>query len=309
MTIIPPLFPRLRAWIVAFAAMATFAAPAQEFNCQVTVNSDQVSGSKQVFETLQGAINDYMNTTVFTNAQFAANEKIECRLFLTVKEYNDDNVVGDLQVQSLRPVYNSSYTTTLINFKDNKIEFAYRENEPLVFSVNNMESQLTAILNFYAYLILAVDFDSFSPKGGDPYFERLAQIVQMAQSSGESGWKAFEDNKNRSSVLGSYTDLATSSLRELTYQYHRQGLDQMALSVDKGRAAVTQSLEVIKKIHDVQPMSVALSMFKDAKLDELVNIYSKAPAEERNKVYKLLEPIYPTENQRLEDIRKGAETR
>ena len=185
--------------------MATFA-PAQEFNCQVTVNSDQVSGSKQVFETLQGAINDYMNTTVFTNAQFAANEKIECRLFLTVKEYNDDNVVSDLQVQSLRPVYNSSYTTTLINFKDNKIEFAYRENEPLVFSVNNMESQLTAILNFYAYLILAVDFDSFAPRGGDPYFERLAQIVQMAQSSGESGWKAFEDNKNRSSVLGSYTD-------------------------------------------------------------------------------------------------------
>lgn len=294
--------------VLAFC-FATLACAAQELNCQVTVNTDQISGSKQVFETLQQAVSDYVNTTVFTNAQFSANEKIECRLFLTVKEYNDDIIKGDLQVQSLRPVYNSSYTTTLINFKDTKIEFSYRENEPLVFSVNNMESQLTAILNFYVYLILAVDFDSFAPKGGEPYFERLAQIVQMAQSSGETGWKAFEDTKNRSSVLSSFTDPSTSGIRDMMYSYHRQGLDQMAVSVDKGRAAVTMSLDQIKKVYEVAPMSVALSMFKDAKLDELVNIYSKASAEERTKVYKLLEPIYPTDRDRLEEIRKGSETR
>lgn len=291
------------------AAVAAYSHPAtaQELNCTVTVNSDQLSSNKQVFETLQQAISDYLNTTTFTNAQFAPNEKIECRIFITVKEYTDDVVKGDLQVQSLRPVYNSSYTTTLINFKDNKIEFSYRENEPLVFSVNNMESQLTAILNFYAYLILAVDFDSFSPRGGDPYFERLSQIVNMAQASGESGWKAFEDTKNRSAILDSYTSPSTSILRDLTYQYYRQGLDNMQLSVDKGRAAVTESLGIISKIYDVAPMSVALSMFKDAKLDELVNIYSKAPSDEREKVYKLLEPIFPTEQQRLEEIRKGSE--
>lgn len=292
------------------AICASHSTTAQELNCQVTVNSEQVEGTnKQVFETLQTAMNEYLNTTTFTNAQFAANEKIECRLFFTIKEVKDDVFTGDLQVQSLRPVYNSSYTTTLINFRDTKIEFTYRENEPLVFSVNNMESQLTAILNFYAYLILAVDFDSFSPKGGDPYFERLNMIVQMAQSSGESGWKAFEDNKNRSSVLGAYTDPATTELRDMTYKYHRQGLDNMAVSVDKGRAAVTESLSTIEKIHQSNPMSVALSMFKDAKLDELVNIYSKAPAEERNKVYKLLEPIYPTEQTRLEELKKGADAK
>lgn len=296
-------------FVSLFLAFGAFIAQAQELSCQVTVNADKVSGSKQVFETLQQAINDYLNTTVFTNAQFAANEKIECRLFITIKEYTDDKMTGDIQVQSLRPVYNSTYTTSLINFKDSKVEFTYRENEPLVFSVNNMESQLTAILNFYAYLILAVDFDSFSPHGGDPWFERLALIVQMAQSSGESGWKAFEDNKNRSAVLGSYTDPQTAVLRDLTYKYHRQGLDQMSVSVDKGRAAITESLEIIAKIHEANPMSVALSMFKDAKLDELVNIYSKAPAEERTKVAKLLEPIYPTETERIEKIRKGAETR
>lgn len=293
--------------------VAVLSAPAltraQELNCSVTVNADQISGSKQVFETLQEAISEYMNTTVFTNAQFSPNEKIECRLFFTIKEYADDVLKGDLQVQSLRPVYNSSYTTTLINFKDSKIDFTYRENEPLVFSVNNMESQLTAILNFYAYLILAIDFDSFAPNGGDSYFDRLKQIVQMAQSSGEAGWKAFEDTKNRSAVLSVYTEPATSAIRDLTYRYHRLGLDQMATSVDRGRATVTESLGVIGNIYSATPMSVALSMFKDAKLDELVNIYSKAPAEERTKVYNLLEPIYPTEQTRLEEIKRGAEQR
>lgn len=300
----------LSPYIVASAALLALSTEtkAQELNCEVTINTDQIEGTnKQVFETLRQAMTEYFNTTTFTSAQFAANEKIECRFFLTVKEYADDTFKGDIQVQSLRPVYNSSYNTTLINFKDTKVEFAYRENEPLIFSVNNMESQLTAILNFYAYLILAVDFDSFSPHGGDPYFERLKVIVQQAQSSGETGWKAFEDTKNRSAVLSSFTDAATSGIRDLMYKYHRQGLDNMAVSVDKGRAAVTESLGEIEKIYKASPMSVALSMFKDAKLDELVNIYSKAPADERTKVYNLLQPIYPTESQRLEELKKGAQ--
>lgn len=295
---------------IIFVLAVAHGAAAQELNCQVTFNTDQIEGTnKQVFETLQQAVSEYMNTTVFTNAQFAANEKIDCRMFFTIKEYKDDTFTGDLQVQSTRPVYNSSYTTTLINFKDTKLEFAYRENEPLVYSVNNMESQLTAILNFYAFLFLAVDFDSFAPNGGEPYFERLQQIVQMAQSSGESGWKAFEDTKNRSAVLSGFTDAATSGIRKLMYDYHRTGLDNMSVSVDKGRAAITESLSEIEKIYKTSPMSVILSMFKDAKFDELVNIYSKAPAEERSKVYNLLQPIYPTEEKRLDEIKKGAENK
>ena len=295
-------------FVAALMSLSGFCASAQELLCTVEVNTDQVNGTyKQGCETLQQAITEYMNTTVFTNTQIAANEKIECRLFFTVKEYTDDVVKGDLQIQSMRPVYNSSYTTTLINFRDTKVEFTYREGEPLVYSLNNMESQLTAILNFYAFLVIAVDFDSFSPKGGEPYFERLKQIVQMAQSSGETGWKAFEDTKNRSAVLASFTDAPASVIRDAMYQYHRQGLDLMSTSVDKGRASVTESLDAIAKIYSAAPMSVALSMFKDAKLDELVNIYSKAPQREREAVYKLLEPIYPTERERLEQIKKGAE--
>lgn len=281
---------------------------AQELNCKVEINSDQVEGTyKQVFTTLEQAMNEYMNTNIFTNNQFSANEKIDCRLFFTVKEYTDGKITGDLQIQSSRPVYNSTYNTTLINFKDTKIDFTYQENEPLVFTLDRMESQITAILNFYAYLILALDYDSFSPRGGEPYFERLKTIVQQAQSSGETGWKAFEDTKNRSAVLSAFTDQSTQSLRDLLYDYHRRGLDEMSVSPDKGRAKITETMSVINQVYSAAPMSVGLSMFKDAKLDELVNIYSKANAEERTKVYNILQEIYPTEQERLEKIKNGSD--
>lgn len=281
---------------------------AQELNCSVEVNTDKIAGTdKDVFTTLQSAITEYMNNTQWGNAQFLANERIGCKLFLTVNSYEGTTMKCDLQVQSLRPVYNSSYTTTLINFKDTNVEFDYQENEPLIYSENTMESNLTAILNFYAFLILAVDFDSFSPNGGDLYFEKANNVVTMAQSSGESGWKAFEDNKNRSAVLSAFTDKATSSIRTLMYNYHRKGLDEMVLSPDKGKAVITESLGILKSIYDVAPMSVVLSMFKDAKLDELVNVYSKSNVSERQAVYELLYPLYPTEGQRLNQIKEESQ--
>ena len=278
---------------------------AQELKCDVEINSEQIqNSSKEVFKTLKQAIADYMNTNKWTDAQFSANEKIECKMYFTIKSYNDNIMSGDLQIQSNRPVYNSSYTTTIINFKDTKIEFTYQENEPLVFSEVTMESNLTAILNFYAYIIIAMDFDTFSLNGGAPYYEKAANVVRLAQSSGESGWKAFEDTKNRSAVLSAYTDGATSGIREILYNYHRKGLDEMALSVDKGRAMITSMIEMLKKVYDAAPMSVCISMFKDAKLDELVNIYSKAGQSEKDKVYDLLYPIYPTEQSRLKKTKE-----
>ncbi|MDE6693792.1 MAG: DUF4835 family protein [Muribaculaceae bacterium] len=284
------------------------AARGQELNCRVEVNSSQIEGTnKSVFQTLQTAIQEYMNTTTFTNAQFAANEKIDCQLYFTIKEYTDGVMKGDLQIQSTRPVYNSAYTTTLINFRDAKIDFQYEEGNPLVYNVNAMEGQLTAILDFYAFLILAVDFDTFSLHGGDPYYDRLKQIVQWGQSSGEIGWKAFEDNNNRSAVLSALTDPQTSMVRKLLYNYHRKGLDEMALSTDKARGVINESLKDIEAVYKAAPMSVVLSMFRDAKMDELVNIYSKAPANERTDAYNLLQPIYPAENQRLDKIKKGQE--
>ncbi len=295
-----------RILLLAMASLACLVATAQELNCTFEIDSKKVANAnKDIFNTLKEAVNEYLNTTVWTDAQFAANEKIQCKMYLTVAEYDESSgkMKGDLQIQSSRPVYNSAYTTTLINFKDTKIEFVYDNNEQLVYNENEMQSNLTAILNFYALFIIAVDFDSFAPNGGDPYYEKVANVVRMAQSSGEGGWKAFEDSKNRSAVLSAFTDKQTAGIREIIYNYHRLGLDQMMTSVDKGRATITQQLETLKKIYDVAPMSVCLSMFKDAKMDELVNIYSKAGMTEKESVYELLYPLYPTETDRLNRIK------
>lgn len=304
------LKPLLAGAAVALCALCSLPAAAQELNCVVEVNSQQIQGTnKSVFETLQTAISEYFNDRKWTNTQFSPNEKIDCRVFLTVKSYEDDHIKGDLQVQLSRPVYNSTYTTTLFNFKDTKVEFDYREGNPLVYSENSMEDNLTAILNFYAYLFLALDFDSFSPLGGQPYFDKAATIVQMAQSSGETGWRAFEDNKNRSAVLSAYTDPNMAGMRRLLYNYHRKGLDEMVTSPDKGRASITESLAELSGIYKNAPMSVSLSIFRDSKLDELVNVYSKAPQTEREDVYKLLHEIYPTDNERLDKIKNPPEVR
>ena len=281
---------------------------AQELRCQVEVNSSKVEGaSKSVFETLQQSINDYFNENRFTNASFSPNERIDCRFFLTVSEYSDDRVKGEIQVQLSRPVYNSTYTTTLFNFRDTKVEFDYREGDPLIYNETTFDNNLTALLNYYALLFLALDFDSFSPQGGQQFYDRAQTIVQMAQSSGEIGWRAFEDTKNRSAVLSAFTDANTSGMRQLLYDYHRKGLDEMVTSPDKGRATITESLAELEKVYKVAPMSVALSIFRDSKLDELVNLYSKAPEAERTKAYEILQPLYPTDSERLDKIKKGAE--
>ena len=288
-----------------FALLLPMEGKAQEFRATVEVNSQQLEGTnKSVFETLQEAMNTYMNETKFSEATFGPQEKIECRIFFTVSEYDGDRMKGDLQLQLSRPVYNSTYTTTLFNFRDSKVEFEYREGDPLIYNRTMAENNLTAILDFYAYLFLGIDFDSFSSRGGDLFYEQAQSIVQQQQSSGEVGWRTFEDTKNRAAVLASYTDSSTSGIRDLLYRYHRRGLDEMVTSPDKGRATITESLEEIKKVGQNAPMSVALSIFRDAKLDELVNIYSKGTDAERNAAYDILQPLFPTESSRLEKIRK-----
>lgn len=295
----------LMALMCAFNAIADD--EATELNCEVEVNSDKISsGSKDIFNELKQAITDYMNTTKWTNATFGNNEKIYCKLMLTISGWDNSTgaMEGDLQIQSQRPVYNSSYTTAIINFRDTKVKFFYETGQQLVFSEMEMEDNLTAILNFWAYMIIAMDFDTFELNGGDPYYERAAQVVRLAQSSNETGWKAFEDNNNRSAVLSAFTEKQTAPIRQMLYDYHRMGLDQMVVTVDKGRSTITHTLENLGKIYEVAPMSICLTMFKDAKLDELINIYSKANTTEKESVYEMLYQVYPSETTRLDKIRK-----
>ena len=295
----------ITALLFSFSAVAD--EEATELNCEVEVNSDKITnGSKEIFKELKQSITDYMNTTKWTNATFGYNERIYCKLMLTLSSWDDATglMKGDLQIQSQRPVFNSSYTTAVINFRDTKVDFHFETGQQLVFSELEMEDNLTAILNFWAYIIIGMDFDTFELNGGTPYYERAAQVVRLAQSSGESGWKAFEDNTNRSAVLSAFTENNTAAIHQMLYDYHRMGLDQMVVTVDKGRSAITHTLENLAKIYDVAPMSVCLTMFKDAKLDELVNIYSKANATEKQNVYEMLYQVYPSETTRLDNIKK-----
>lgn len=295
----------LMALICAFNAMAD--EEATELLCEVEVNADRITnGSRDVFNELKQSVTDYMNTTKWTNAVFGTNEKIHCKLMFTISTWDDATglMKGDLQIQSQRPVYNSVYTTAIINFKDTKVDFNFETGQQLVFSEMEMLDNLTSILNFWAYMIIGMDFDTFELKGGDPYYEKAANVVRLAETSGETGWKAFEDNTNRNAVLTAITNTQTAPIRQMLYDYHRMGLDQMVVTVDKGRSAITHTLENLAKIYEVAPLSVCLTMFKDAKLDELINIYSKANMTEKESVYEMLYQIYPGEVNRLAEIKK-----
>ena len=203
----------LMALICAFNAMAD--EEATELLCEVEVNSDRITnGSRDVFNELKQSVTDYMNTTKWTNAVFGTNEKIHCKLMFTISTWDDATglMKGDLQIQSQRPVYNSVYTTAIINFKDTKVDFNFETGQQLVFSEMEMLDNLTSILNFWAYMIIGMDFDTFELKGGDPYYEKAANVVRLAETSGETGWKAFEDNTNRNAVLTAITNTQTAPM-------------------------------------------------------------------------------------------------
>ena len=279
--------------------------PAQELSCRVQINSDKIQGTnKQVFSTLEQAITEYINTRKWSEAQIAANEKIDCTLLIVVNSVNDNRYTCELQVQSRRPVYNSSYMTTMLNFRDTQFEFEYQEFDPLIYNEMTMESNLTGVLDFYVNMILALDFDSFSFRGGEPFFQRAAELVAMGESSQGVGWEAFGNSRNRHALITAFTEGSNAAFRQLWYDYHRKGLDEMALSVDKGRAKVTESLNKLVEVYENSSTSVLLPLFSDAKLDEVVNIYSEAPRQEKEDTYKILDRLYPTETKRLEPLRK-----
>ena len=283
---------------------ALTAALSSELNCKVEVNVSRTETMPaDVARQLQEAIAEYVNTTSFTELRIAPAERIECRMFLDVTSYADEKVSGTLTVQSTRPVYDSTYTTTLLNFKDSDISFAYSPGQQLVFARDAIDSPLTALLDFYVYLIMGLDFDSFGADGGSPFYEAAAQIVSLARTTGEKGWRAIDDNRCRAALLAALTDQPTAACRRMLYDYHRRGLDEMSMSPDKGRATITQALETLRKVLQTAPMSVALSMWRDAKLDELINVYSKGSQSERDQVYDLLMQLYPTEQIRLNDIK------
>lgn len=297
----------IRQWIsLGLLGLLPFIGEAQELNARITVNGEKVAvANKQIFTTLQNALTEFVNNRRWTDATFAVNEKIDCNMTIIVNEMDETTFKSEIQVQARRPVYNSNYTTTLLNFRDQELEFEYTEGETLDYNSNTLTNNLTATVVFYVYLILGLDFDSFALQGGNTYIQQAQQIVNLAQSEmGWTGWKAFDSNRNRHAVVTALQDNASEAFRQMWYTYHMKGLDEMAANADRGRTTIIEAITALQAVKQARPTSVLLQMFSDAKLDELIAIYSKATSQERQEGYKLLTDIYPAQSTRLEELKK-----
>ena len=281
---------------------------AQELNCTVRVNHSQIQGTNNgVFETLEKTIADFMNNRAWTDLQYSKEERINCTLTFTIKQYKADEnrFTGELLFQVSRPVFNSTYNSTIFSRNDTEISFTYAEGQPLEYNENYLDDNLTAILAYYAYLFIGMDLDTFSPKGGTEVLHRVERIVSEAQNFSEPGWKAFGNTKNRHAIINDYMESSMEPFRQLMYKYHRQGLDEMASNVDRGRTAITESIEMLKEAYDNRPLSLLPQIFTDFKRDELVNIYrGHGNSKEKDSVYEILLKINATQNNEWKKIQK-----
>lgn len=285
--------------------MMVFALPettAQELNCRLQINTQQISGTdKAIYDNFKKSVESFMNSTQWSNLQLRNSEKIECTMVFVFKGREGDTHTCEMQIQSQRPVYGTTLTTSLLNMRED-VTFEFPENKVLTFNEALVDDNLTATLAFWSYVILGLDFDSFSKLGGTPFFQKAQEIANMAQGSLGELWVGQED-KNHWGWINALTDENQPAMRILSYNYHRNGLDEMQKDAEKGRMQITQSLFELKAAKQVKPRSPLLANFLDTKTDELINIYSKATVQEKLNVLNLLTEIYPASGNRLQGIK------
>lgn len=277
---------------------------AQELRCNVTVSARGIQGANQnLFRTMQSDLYDFMNSRKWTDHAYSYDEKIRCNILIRLDEQvSADEFKGSIQVQLTRPVFNSSYTSTVLNIKDNDFHCKYVEFQALEFNETSNRDNLTNIMAFYAYVILGFDYDTFSEEGGTEFFQKAQAIVNNSQNTRERGWKAFESERNRYWLVENVLNKSYSSFRTCMYLYHRQGLDMMSERPEEGRANIAESLRDIQKVFRRRPSTYILQMFFDAKADELVNIFSKSTPDERNRVMTILNEVDPSNGSKYEKI-------
>ena len=283
-------------------------AGAQELLVKVTINSSQVEGSdKSVFENLQQTLEQWMNDKQWTELQFQQNERINVTFNITVQKYDKGNnrFTCTAMIQANRPVYNSAYTTTLYNNKDGDFNFDFVQFDQLNFMEENIDNQLTALMAYYAYLIIGLDLDSFGPMAGTEVLRRCMNLTNNAQDLGFPGWKAFEDSRNRFAIINDYLDEAMKPFRQLQYDYYRKGLDEMSNNAERGRGNVSEALELLKQAHQDKPLSLLPQIWTDYKRDELANIYKgKGTQKEKETVYNILFNLNASQSNAWEKIKE-----
>ena len=279
---------------------------AQEFNINVSVSSAQVAGTDQrAFESLKEGITNFMNNRVWTNVKFEPEERIEGAIVVNVKKKTGNIIEAELNIALRRPTFKANYSTPLFNYIDNDFVFEYIESQPLDFTENSYMSNLTSTLAFYAYYCLGLYFDSFGLYGGDPFFKVTDQIVTSAQSAEESGWKAFDDKRNRYWLNENMTNAAYKQIRQFNYEYHRLGLDKMSTKQDEGKAAITKSLEYLKQVYSERPNLLFIQVLNDTKRNEWKSIYSEGSQQDKTKAVNILREIDPSHASEYEEILSG----
>jgi hypothetical protein len=281
---------------------------AQELNCQVTLITDAklevTTVDKEVLEQLKQVVNDFMNNTQWTKDKFKTEERINCNIQLQISKIPSQGVYeGAMQIQSSRTAFNSSYNTTVFNFQDENISFAYSRNSIISYAPNQYRDNLTSVLAFYAYFIIGMDYDSFGLKGGTPYFNEAQQIVSLAQSSGATGWKSNEQGKrNRYWLVDNVLHQLFEPLRECNYEYHRKGLDKLYENKDAARKAMYDALNKLNKVITTRPNSINVLNFVQAKTVELKNLYADSEVKDKNEIVNLLKKIDPANSSKYIEI-------
>lgn len=293
--------------IIFFIALSA-SLKAQELNCQVSIITDArlevTTVEKEIFEQLKQTIYDMMNTTQWTKDKFKVEERINCQIQLQINSIpSSGTYAGSMQIQSSRPAFSSSYNTTVFNFQDDDISFAYSRNAVLIYAPNQFRDNLTSILAFYAYFIIGMDYDSFALKGGTPYFNEAQSIVSNAQSSNAPGWKSNEVGKrNRFYLVDNILHQLFEPLRECNYEYHRKGIDKLYDDKIAGRKAIYEALNKLNKVVATRPNSINLLNFVQAKLEELKNLYNDAEVKEKTDVVTLLKRLDPANSSKYQAI-------
>lgn len=291
--------------LILFFLFAVKLISAQELNCQVTINSNQVQGTQEkvIFDQMQKSIYEFMNNTKWTRDNYTTNERIDCSILINVtNKLSADDYKASIQIQSRRPTFKSSYNTPVFNYMDENFTFKYGQFQQLEFNINTFSNNLTSVLAFYAYIIIANDYDTFSNLGGTEYYQKAQTIVSNAQSAGETGWKSFESDKNRYWIVENALQPVFQPIRECLYRYHRTGLDLMNEKPDDGRKAILNSTDLLLKVYNDRPASFIMELFFNAKADELVNIFSKALPDEKNKIVETLSRVNPTNTNKYSKI-------
>ena len=281
----------------------------QELQATVNINHQQIQGTDvSVFENLKQTLEQFINDKQWTSLQFQKNERIVCSFNITVTKYDKNNNVFTCTalIQASRPIYNAAYSTTIYNNKDANFDFEFAQFDQLNFNEEEIDNQLTALLGYYAYLIIGLDLETFSPMGGEDILQRCMNLVNNAQSLQFVGWKAFEDSRNRFAIINDYLDGALAPFRQLQYDYYRLGLDEMANNADRGRTNITTALEEnLKKAHENRPLSLLPQIWLDYKKDEIANIYKgKGTQKEKESVYDIVFNINASQNSTWEKIKE-----